>query len=51
MLYSSVEHLAKTVLLGKWQNGVWAFMAVIAPSSAYFDESRLDENFPVVAFG
>jgi hypothetical protein len=24
-------------------------MTVIAPSSAYFDESRIDENFPVVA--
>jgi hypothetical protein len=49
LAYSGVEHLAKTVLLGKWQDGVWVFMAVVAPSSAYFDESRLDENFPVVA--
>jgi hypothetical protein len=49
LAYSGVEHLAKTVLLGKWQDGVWAFMAVVAPSAAYFDESRLDENFPVVA--
>jgi hypothetical protein len=49
MAYSSVEHLAKTVLLSSWRGGVWAFMAVIEPSSAYFDESRINDRFPVVA--
>ena len=47
--YSAFEHLAKTVLLGKWRDGVWVLMSVAAPSSAYFDESRLNDNFPVVA--
>jgi hypothetical protein len=28
---------------------VWAFMAITPDNSAYFDESRLDNNFPVVA--
>jgi uncharacterized protein DUF3800 len=49
--YSSVEHLAKTLLLSRWRGSVWVFMAAPEVSSAYFDESRVDGSspFPVVA--
>jgi hypothetical protein len=46
---SAVEHLAKTVLLSAWRGSTWVFMATIELSSAYFDESRLNGSFPVVA--
>jgi hypothetical protein len=48
--YSSVEHLAKTLLLSKWKGSVWGFV-VNHPSAGYFDESCVDGSveFPVVA--
>jgi hypothetical protein len=47
--YSGVEHLAKTVLLNAWSGSVWLFMVPVELSAAYFDESRTNEEFPVVA--
>jgi len=47
--YSYLRHLAKTLLLSGWIGSTWVFMTTLPETSAYFDESRMQSNFPIVA--